>query len=378
MPERVVVALESVEVEEHEERRLHRVAVEAPREIVEQLPAVSEAGQRVGRGLLARQLEEAAVLAERDREPHDDEHERGRGESDREQVHADEVVVDEYSGRDQRTRRGNREERATVDLEALARAVGHPGRDCDQHEGGRPEDVNPGSLDIGAGGRLEEVDGVRERRREDAEAEEEPASTRPSAGEGEDADDRGQEQDVTERVGEVRDDGRCRSRRALEHELDEDRGAEGGRRQRRRDSVEPERAPDRPGARAKQQNEPDVEKRVEGDEPEVRHRRVGLGLEDRVPELAERPAADRDRDDRPGRSLLCDEVGVRPGDDAGENHQAVVDPGVEEREELDRRRARAACRPRSRPGPQQRPRTSAEPTWGEASRDVNRLLTTAS
>jgi len=189
MAERVVVALEAIQVEEHQKRRLHGVTVEAPCEVVEQLPAVAEAGQQVGRRLLARQLEEAAVLAECHREAHHDEHECRRGESDRQQVHADEVVVDEDSGRDERARGGNREQRSTLHLEAVTRAVGHPGRERDEEKCGRPEDVDPRSFHVRAFGRLEEVDGICERRREHAEAQEQPAPTRPPPGEREDAED---------------------------------------------------------------------------------------------------------------------------------------------------------------------------------------------
>ena len=164
----------------------------------------------------ARQLEEAAVLAERHCEAHDDEHECRRGEDDREHVHADEVVVDEDARRDERADGRDREQRSTLDLEAVTRAVGHPGGRRDEEQRSRPEDVDPRSFDIRAFGRLEEVDGVRERRREDAEARGAASADPASTGEREDAEDGGQQEDVTERVREVRDDDGGRALGALE------------------------------------------------------------------------------------------------------------------------------------------------------------------
>ncbi len=132
-------------------------------EIGEELPAVREARQGVGRRLLPGQLEEAAVLAERRGEPHDDQRERQRGQDDREQVHPGEVVVDEDARRDERADGGNGEERPALDLEPLARAVGHPRRRGDEQHRGGPEDVDPRSFHVRPVRRLEEVDGVRER-----------------------------------------------------------------------------------------------------------------------------------------------------------------------------------------------------------------------
>ena len=66
-PKRVVVALEAVEVEEHEERRRHGLAFETALEIGEELSAVRETCEGIGRRLRSGQLEEAAVLAERRR-----------------------------------------------------------------------------------------------------------------------------------------------------------------------------------------------------------------------------------------------------------------------------------------------------------------------
>jgi hypothetical protein len=96
-------------------------------------------------------------------------------------------------------------------------------------------------------GGLEEEDGVRRGRRQDAQPEDEPPPPRSPAGEGEDTEDGRQEQHVAERIGEIRDDCRERSFRAPEYELHEDRGAECGCCEGRRRTVEPEHSADRPG-----------------------------------------------------------------------------------------------------------------------------------
>ena len=57
VPEGVVVVLEAVEVEEHEQRLGRALAPEAPLEIREELSPVGETCQGVGGRLLARQLE---------------------------------------------------------------------------------------------------------------------------------------------------------------------------------------------------------------------------------------------------------------------------------------------------------------------------------
>ena len=76
--ERVVVALESVEVEQHEECRPHGVGAQTALEVGEQLATIAEPRQRIRGRFPMRELEEAAVLAERHRQPDDDQRERGR------------------------------------------------------------------------------------------------------------------------------------------------------------------------------------------------------------------------------------------------------------------------------------------------------------
>ncbi len=165
---------------------------------------------------------------------------------------------------------------------------------------------------------------------EDAEAEEQPASTGPPAGEREDAEDGREQQQVAERVGEVRRDGRRRAFCGPQHELDEHRRAERGRRERRGQAVEPERPADRASSCAEQRNHSEIRQRIEADEADIADRRERLGMDGRVPDLTEDPARHRRGECRPGSALARDEEGSRTDDDAGQDQEPVVEPDIEE------------------------------------------------
>ena len=265
------------------------------------------------------------------------------------------MVVDENARRNQRADRRNGEQRASLHVEPGARAVAHPRRRRDQEECRGPEDVDPGALDVGSFRGLEEVDDVGERGRKHSEPEEQPAQPRAPAGEREDAEDGREEQHVPERVREVRHHDGGRALRDVGDELEDHGGAERACGERGRRAVEPEHVPDRPSARTEQEDDADVQERVERDVAEVGDRRIRLRLEGGVPDFAEDPAGHRDRDDGPGGPLTLDEVRVRRSDHAGEDEEPDVDPRVEEREErvLGRReqyvgRERGEARGRSR------------------------------
>ena len=204
--EAVVVALEPVEVEEHQHRRCDRVTRQPPFEVGNELTAVGETGEGVGGRLYAGQREQPSVLAERDRESHDDQPERRRREHDGEEVQPVEVVVHEDPRRGERADRRYGEERTPLHAQTCSCAVVHPGGCRDEEQGGGPEDVDPRSLHVRPLGGLEQVDAVGEGRREDAEAEEPPAQSGPPAGEREDAEDGREQEHVAERVREVRHD----------------------------------------------------------------------------------------------------------------------------------------------------------------------------
>ena len=207
-------------------------------EVGDELTAVGEAGERVGGRLFAGQREEASVLAERDREPHDDQHERRRCEQDGEHVQPVEVVVDEDRRRDERADRRYGEERTPLDARpARVRSFTQADAAMRRSAAGQRMSIHVPSTYVPFGG-LEQVDAVGEGRREDAEAEEQPAQSGPPAGEREDAEDGREQEHVAERVREVRHDDGRRARGDVGDEREDDRGAERhprrGRRWRRR------------------------------------------------------------------------------------------------------------------------------------------------
>ena len=121
MAEGVVVGLESVEIEDHQEGGLDLRAREAMFEIVEELPTVPEARERICRRLVARELEQPPVLPDRHSQSHADEEQHRRGQHDRQEVDRPEVVVDEDGGRRQRAGSRDGEQWTTFDLELAAR-----------------------------------------------------------------------------------------------------------------------------------------------------------------------------------------------------------------------------------------------------------------
>ena len=70
MAEEIVVLLEAVEVEQGED--VGRLALDRGLQVVEQLPSVSQTGERIGASLVARAGEHLHVLPERHRETRED------------------------------------------------------------------------------------------------------------------------------------------------------------------------------------------------------------------------------------------------------------------------------------------------------------------
>src|SRR5581483_1628379 len=137
--ERVVVALEPVQVEEHEQARLRLEAVgEILREVLDELAPVAEPRQLVRDALGADALEDAPVLPEG--EDSADEH-GGEGRSrehGRERVQAVEVVGGEDADPDQPAGKGGGEMRLPLELRApRAPAGGVPAGPAEKQHRGR-------------------------------------------------------------------------------------------------------------------------------------------------------------------------------------------------------------------------------------------------
>ena len=130
---------------------------------------------------------------------------------------------------------------------------GLPGGGADEDRGRPPAGVERAAgLPLALRGE-DEVERVREPEAQDAgEQQAERAVHAPAAG-GDRADDDADEDEVGDRVGEVRDDGEAvLAGRRVEHRLDDDGGADRADRERRGDAVDPERAREPAHARAQQ------------------------------------------------------------------------------------------------------------------------------
>ena len=208
------------------------------------------------------------------------------------------------------------------------RAVSSPCRMRDEQHRSRPKDVDPGALDVGPRSRLEQVDAVRDHAVASA-----PSPSRSQRRPG--------LQPVSEKTPNTAESrGRLRAGTPgswqrpsgafgpTENVLDENGRADCAGRQRGGHAVQPEWACDRAGPRLEQEHDSDVQQ-DEGDESGIRQERIRLGPEDRVPELAEAHETS-ERDGRPRRALLLDQIDVRARGHACEDDEPVVDPGVEE------------------------------------------------
>ena len=291
MAERVVVALEPVEVEDdQDEGRAIRVGA-GTLEVGQQLAAVAEPGERIRNGQLTALGQDQRVLAE-GQGGADEDGEDGCGrEADHERALRLEVVVDEEREAHQAGDRRGREQRTAGEVDVGRTAGRLPGGERDQERGRRPEGVHHHPFDVGADRGLVQVDGVGHGRRHQPGADRDPGAVRPPAKQREDCDDEREENDVRERIGEGRGDDRQASSGGLEHEADEQGRPDRRRRKRRGDAVEPD-AHVRPGdPRPHEQEQRDVCERVEAEVEHVRDRRERglLSVAERVDQVAGRP-----------------------------------------------------------------------------------------
>ena len=229
-----------------------------------------------------------------------------------------------------RARDRNREERASVGLESSLVARVDPGRERDEQRREGPQDVDKAPLLVRVD--LEQVDAVCDRGGEEAETEDQPATVEPPAGEREDAEDGREQQDVAERIGEVRRDRAARALEGPEDDLDEHGGAERRRGDCRRRPVEPERAGKRSRPALHHQHDRHVRQRIESDPAEVGERREAGRVDGEEVELAERVARQSRRHDRPREPVLADEHRPRRGEERRGDDQQRIQPGLEQRD----------------------------------------------
>ena len=354
MAERVVVLLEAVQVEERE-HDLRRRLVEAPLEVVEQLPAVAETGEDVG--VAPRRGSGRASACSRRTSAPCARSRRGStalASTSASGVDRTEVVVHEHGERRAGRSRPARRAAASPRSRRAAASTGgcHAAQASSTQPATQPRSVGD-AVRVRADGRLVQVEAVADREDEQAGGDEAPGAAGPPAGDGERPDD-----DARSASGR-RAGRRCWSRPrpceppiVLEDRLEDDRGADAPRR------------PAPPMTPSSQRLERSV-RRANAAAARARRRRAGrprgsrcrrstgtAGWQvdrerpDRVPD----PPGDDGRPDQyPRRTLARARQPARNAHDPGGEHKAVVEPiddevlhpGVDVDRELER--ARSEC-----------------------------------
>lgn len=241
------------------------------------------------------------------------------------------VVVREEPEPDQAAGERGREQGSPLEgnVGAPERLPGSRGQE--QHRSG-PQRVKDRPLRVARCRRLEEEDAVRDRRRRQSGPDQHPRPVRPPACQSEDANHGREQQDVSDRVGEVGDDHARAAVGASEHDFEQDRRADGRRRNRSRHAVEPERAAELGQAGADEQHEADVARRIKREVEAVRDRRVRgrPAVSEVEQQLGYRPRRHADAERDPG-AALASALGrpVHAGGH-GEQDQGVVEVAVEE------------------------------------------------
>ena len=233
MPERVVVGLEAVEIEQDEQRLRAAQGVQ----VGQQLPAVAEPGERVGRRLDLAQPQHLQVLPEDEHHPHDHRGDAGGREHEREQMDAVEVVVDERGEPDRPERRGKHEGAPAPDEPSRGDALRLPDGQRHDHRRERPARVDE-AADVRPVRDHEEVDRVADREDGEPERESRPAAAQLPARDGHRSDDEREQRQVADRIREVGGDRELRAAGRVDDRAERDRGADAGHGERGNRAVE--------------------------------------------------------------------------------------------------------------------------------------------
>ena len=237
--ERVVVALEPVQVEENEYLR----AALRLGEILEQPAPIAESGQGVGERLLAAQPNHPEVVEEDENQPQDQRADAGGAERQGERVNPNPVVVDEHGQSGEAEERRRRQELPAFD----PRAEPHrrrPRGDGEEHEREQPPQVEQRPERIRVRRDPEEIRSVGEREAGEAGGDQQPLAPRPPAGHRKHADDEREQHHVAERVGEIRRDRQRVPAGRLDDRPEGDRRSDGGDAQSADRTVQPGGVPD--------------------------------------------------------------------------------------------------------------------------------------
>jgi hypothetical protein len=352
MAERVVVGLEAVEVEQHQDGC--RAGVQGGAEIKHQLAPVSHAREGIRLRFDPGRRQQQHLLAEGEGHPGDHRQHRGGGEDGCGLVQRLELPVHEDSERGEAEDGRQRQDARALGADRPEPARRLPGRGGEQEHCERPAGIQQVDAVRRAHRCLVEDAAVGERERGRAAEDAQPGPVELPAGDREDGDDEAEQQGIRERVREVHRRSQRRASRALDDRAEEDRGADCGNRQRRKRRVQPEAALEVHGPGTYQEADPRVEDRI-GHEPQPvgdrrrRHRRIQE--EERVVEVAGRPQQKGRSDAAPGRAFLAALVRRGQADECRPDEQDVVEPPDElgrpgrlgrEQHEIDRKEGREA------------------------------------
>ena len=144
MPEAVVVVLEAVEVEEHQDQRVGVIGRRDPaRKGVGERAAVPEPGERVRQRLAAGLPDHRDVGLEREQQAGHDGDERERGQRDGERVERRDRGVDQQPEPDQPEAERHEDEADRLAVRRGVTLVRLPGGDADREQPAPPPDVEP-------------------------------------------------------------------------------------------------------------------------------------------------------------------------------------------------------------------------------------------
>jgi hypothetical protein len=327
--EGVVVLLEAVEVEQHDRARfLGRGAGQLIGHVVHQAAPVAQPRERVGASLLVDAIDHPLILGEHERGPHEHEYERRGRERERHAVHPVEVVVGEQDQAREAAR-----ERHEHHAQALVRGPLGPGgglpRRC-AHEQGRhrPERLEQRVVVVGPLDRLHQVDPVGHGRQREAEADQDPAAPGAPPGQAEDRHHQPQQEEVSDRVGQVGEHLGAELPGARVHDRPV-HGRAGQRRggERAGQAVEQQAGAHHADAGTRQQEQRDAGRRVVHEPEPVDDARVGrvrvIRIGDGPHDVGRRPGRDPHAHDEPCGALLPERHRA-PEAEAGTREQEPV------------------------------------------------------
>jgi hypothetical protein len=282
------------------------------------------------------------------------------------------MVVGEDPEPDQPAHERRCEQRPSLELDR--RPAGDlPRRGGEQEHRRGPQGIEDRALGVAIRGGLEQEDPVGDRGRREAGPDQAPGAVGLPACQREDPDHSRDQQDVPERVGEVRDDHARAPFGTAEHDLEQNGSAErrGGNRGHR--PVEPDIPAELGQPRADQQQQRDVAGRVEREEEAVGDRRIRRRavVGEVEQELGDRPGADPDRQREPRAPLGADPRSAEHAGGEAEQDQPVVEPAVEEVLEAEAGPEQGVRGKRRQPGERRYPPRPGEPAQAELARRSN-------